>query len=101
MSARVLFVHPYIPARFNGAPIGLLYVAATTERAGHEVRVLDLQADDRDGLVEQTLREFAPHVVGIASTSPSHKAALDLAARIKALAPGVVVVKGGVHETYC
>jgi hypothetical protein len=44
---------------------------------------------------------FYPDVIGIASTSPSHKAALDMAKKLKTYLPNLPIVKGGVHETYC
>lgn len=101
MTHRVLLVHPYIPARFNGAPLGLLYVAATARAAGHEVRVLDLQADPDEQRFEDAVRRWRPTVLGLSSTSPSFRAALRLAERAKQLDPDLLVVKGGVHETYC
>ncbi|MBI2524872.1 MAG: cobalamin B12-binding domain-containing protein [Candidatus Rokubacteria bacterium] len=64
---RVLLVY-FNPARdlLPAPPIGLAYVASATERAGHEVRVLDLLARERPGAdVAQAVRAFAPHVVGI------------------------------------
>ncbi len=64
---RVLLVY-FNPARdlLPAPPIGLAYVASATERAGHEVRVLDLLARERpDAEVAQAVRAFAPHAVGI------------------------------------
>ena len=101
MPHRVLVVHPHIPARFNGAPLGLLYVAATARAAGHEVRVLDLQADPGGEGFDAVMEEWHPSVLALSSTSPSHRAAVALARRARTLDPDVVVVKGGVHETYC
>jgi radical SAM superfamily enzyme YgiQ (UPF0313 family) len=101
MPHRILLVHPYIPAKFNGAPLGLLYLAATARAAGHEVRVVDLQADaDESRFIEQ-MQRWHPTVLGLSSTSPSHKAAIALAGKAKQIDPHVIVVKGGVHETYC
>lgn len=101
MKHRVLLVHPYVPARFNGIPLGLLYVAATTRAAGHDVRVLDLQATPGDERLAELVRAWRPTVVGLASTSPSFRAAVELARAVRRVAPDVVVVKGGVHETTC
>jgi radical SAM superfamily enzyme YgiQ (UPF0313 family) len=98
---RVLLVHPYIPAKFNGAPLGLLYVAATARAAGHEVRVVDLQADSDLTAFVDAMTEWRPTVLGLSSTSPSFKAAVRLAEAAKRIDPEVLVVKGGVHETYC
>src|SRR4051794_21137111 len=101
MPHRILLVHPYIPAKFNGAPLGLLYLAATARAAGHEVRVVDLQADAEESRFIEQVQHWHPTVLGLSSTSPSHKAAISLARKAKQIDPHVIVVKGGVHETYC
>ena len=99
--SHVLLIHPYIPSRFNGAPIGLLYLAAIARADGHEVRVIDLQADPDRSELSELLQVWRPHVVGITSTSPSHSIATALAVEIKERHPNVIIIKGGVHETYC
>jgi anaerobic magnesium-protoporphyrin IX monomethyl ester cyclase len=98
---RVLLVHPHIPARFNGAPMGLLYLAAELQRHDHVVDILDLQALGGNSFLIERLMTFGPEVVGISSTSPSHKAAIEVARAVRASLPNAVIVKGGVHETYC
>jgi len=98
---RVLLVHPYIPAKFNGAPVGLLYLAATARAAGHEVRVIDLQAEPDMARFIDAMGQWRPTVLGLSSTSPSFKAAVRLAEAAKRIDPEVIVVKGGVHEAYC
>jgi radical SAM superfamily enzyme YgiQ (UPF0313 family) len=101
MSSKVLLLHPYIPSRFNGAPIGLLYLAAALEKEGHTVRLVDLQANPSTLILNEVLETFQPSIVGISSTSPSHKPALELAKKVKQKYPDIFVIKGGVHETYC
>jgi len=47
-------------------PLGLNYVAAATQNAGHEVNVLDLMTQtDSLALVRETLAAFHPDVIGI------------------------------------
>ena len=55
---RVLLIHPYIPARFNGAPMGLLYLAAPLLDLGHDVRILDLQALGGDSALFPSVATF-------------------------------------------
>ena len=47
-------------------PMGLGCVAAATQEAGHDVRFVDLLTTENIGaLVDQTINEFAPQVIGI------------------------------------
>ena len=47
-------------------PIGLAYIAGHLDHDRHQVKVVDLMfADDYLAEIEQTVREFQPHVVGI------------------------------------
>ncbi|MFH2074918.1 MAG: radical SAM protein [Pseudomonadota bacterium] len=47
-------------------PLGLSYVAAATRNGGHDVRVLDLMAeDDSESLIGETIASFGPDVIGI------------------------------------
>lgn len=47
-------------------PVGLGAVAAATEKAGHEVALLDLMnVTDTEAAVKKALEEFEPHVIGI------------------------------------
>jgi radical SAM superfamily enzyme YgiQ (UPF0313 family) len=47
-------------------PLGLGYVAAATRNAGHDVRVLDLMAEnDSEPLIRAAIASFSPDVIGI------------------------------------
>jgi len=47
-------------------PIGLHYVAAATERGGHDVRVLDLMThEDASSSIEEAVGAWSPQVIGI------------------------------------
>ena len=84
--------------RTKRMPLGLAYIAASLERAGHAVKVVDAALDDLS--VEQTAERALsndPHIVGVTCTTPLYHQAVAIVARIKALAPGVVVVMGGPH----
>ena len=53
---------------YNSAPLGILYIAAVLEQAGHTVACIDAAAEQLD--VEKTVarvKDFAPEVVGIGS----------------------------------
>lgn len=47
-------------------PLGLACVAAATQKAGYEVKLLDLmEANDPASALKETIREFNPEVIGI------------------------------------
>jgi radical SAM superfamily enzyme YgiQ (UPF0313 family) len=47
-------------------PLGLACVAAATQKAGHEVKLLDLiEFNDPNAALKAAVREFNPHVIGI------------------------------------
>jgi len=47
-------------------PLGLACVAAATQKAGHEVKLLDLmEANDPASALKENIREFNPEVIGI------------------------------------
>lgn len=64
---RVLLVNSNLRDDVLAAPpIGLCYVATAADRAGHEVRVLDLCFQKRvREVLEDALREISPQVVGL------------------------------------
>jgi anaerobic magnesium-protoporphyrin IX monomethyl ester cyclase len=78
-------------------PLGLAWLAATLEKAGIGVEILDRQADRRSfSDVFQTAR---PKILGISTTTSARFQAFRYAAEAKRLAPQTVVVFGGSHAT--
>jgi anaerobic magnesium-protoporphyrin IX monomethyl ester cyclase len=76
-------------------PMGLLYIAASLEQAGHQVTVLDLTVEGVQ-LSDQELA--AADVVGISSDTTRIERAFALARRAKAA--GKLVVMGGPHPQF-
>lgn len=96
----VLLVNPPSSSVFNTfglslPPIGLLYVAATLEQAGHSVVVRDLAADDGH-LGDADIRRA--DVVGISADTTRSAKALAIARRVSVL--GRPVVMGGPHPQF-
>ncbi|MDD2540164.1 MAG: radical SAM protein [Desulfuromonadaceae bacterium] len=96
----VLLVNPRSSSVFNTfglslPPIGLLYVAATLEQAGHSVVVRDLAADD-GRLDDADIRRA--DVVGISADTTRANKALAIARRVSAT--GRPVVMGGPHPQF-
>jgi len=96
----VLLVNPPSSSVFNTfglslPPIGLLYVAATLEQAGHSVVVRDLAADDGH-LDDADIRRA--DVVGISADTTRSAKALAIARRVSVT--GRPVVMGGPHPQF-
>jgi anaerobic magnesium-protoporphyrin IX monomethyl ester cyclase len=99
--ARVTVVHPYYDGRFNGMPMGVVYVATALKNRGHEVIINDLNSKKvSNSEFRQLIEEQNPEYVGIASTSPTHLDACHIASLVKETID-IPVIKGGTHETYC
>lgn len=76
-------------------PLGLERVAGAARRAGHEVRVLDLQVFST-GELERELRAFAPQAVGYGLNYLANvPEVLELAHAVRSLLPGCFQFAGG------
>jgi anaerobic magnesium-protoporphyrin IX monomethyl ester cyclase len=72
-------------------PLGLLYLAAALEVAGHRPHVVDLN------LPNTTIRGHDPAMIGIGLTTALYPAARRLIAECRHGYPGVPIVVGGPH----
>jgi radical SAM superfamily enzyme YgiQ (UPF0313 family) len=81
--------------------MGLLYIGGALERAGHEVRVLDLlvMRPDRD-TVRRTVEDFDPAIVGITSVTMNWPDASEILKWAKETKPEIATVAGGPHVTF-
>src|SRR3954451_2669405 len=96
---KVLLVHPssllYSEVYLRLEPLGLECVGGALKRAGHDVRLLDLQVfDHRD--FDRELREFRPDAVGFSLNYLANvPEAVDLAKLAKTIVPKAFVFFGG------
>jgi radical SAM superfamily enzyme YgiQ (UPF0313 family) len=79
-------------------PLALEYLSAGARADGHEVRVLDLRL--HPAALVDTLRAYAPDVVGVTAFSMHVRAALAVCATVKDECPSCVTVAGGHHATF-
>ncbi|MBI5210233.1 MAG: cobalamin B12-binding domain-containing protein [Elusimicrobia bacterium] len=81
-------------------PLGLLYVAASARRAGHEVAVIDCPGEGI-GLdeLEGRIRAMRPEVVGVSTLTSGGGSVYALGRWLKAELPGTLVVLGNVHAS--
>lgn len=73
-------------------PIGL-EIIYTILKDSYEVKILDLMAPGENS--EETLGEYAPHIVGITSLCIDVKMVQDIAMRTKAINPDIITLAGG------
>lgn len=96
---KVLAVHPsglmYTKVFLRLEPLGLEIVAGTARRAGHEVRLIDLQVEDHDDYF-RLLRSFRPDVVAFSCSYLANvPEVIDLAKATKAEMPRCFTFVGG------
>jgi len=103
---RVLLVNPNTRKYYDGYPItllpplGILYIAATLEREGHHVVIVDADIDDISTQeLAEILQRDKPCVVGITCTTFQYPAAVETARTVKEFLPETTVVVGGAHPT--
>ncbi|HUK31210.1 MAG TPA: hopanoid C-3 methylase HpnR [Candidatus Acidoferrum sp.] len=96
---RVLFVHPsplmYSEIYLRLEPLGLELVAASARRAGHDVRLLDLQIFDHAAYFN-LIQEWKPEAVGFSLNYLANiPEVVDLAKETKLKLPNCFVFAGG------
>ncbi len=82
--------------------LGLAYIAAVLEKAGHQVKYLDCSAEQFTVKeAEEALKRYPEQfdLVGLTATTPLINNALALAASAKQFFPGAKTVFGGVHPS--
>jgi len=100
---RFLLVNPFYPlAEDPSPPLGISYLAGALERAGVEVRVLDLvvTAYSRTKL-EALLEDFRPDIVGATSVTMTFDSAISVIRDVKRIDPSITTAMGGAHVSFC
>lgn len=104
--ANVLLIQPPPPSTFNFEepfmPLGIAYIAAVLEKHNVEVHIIDLAvAEDLPESINCLMERVCDYeVVGITCTTVTYLSALDLARKIKARSPRILIVMGGPHVTF-
>lgn len=96
---RFLAVHPgplmYTKIFLRLEPLGLEIIAEAVRRAGHEVRLIDLQVDTHTFLLD-TIREWQPDVLAFSCNYLANLPEIvDLSKAAKKLSPRLYVFVGG------
>lgn len=81
-------------------PLGLCYIAAVLEIAGHEVRIIDGEGEHKSvETISQDILDYEPHVVGITATTPMINDAAKIAELTKKENEEIKTIVGGPHVT--
>lgn len=82
-------------------PLSLGYLGAVAEKNGHEVTVIDCQAEKLEPEdYRKRINQTNADVVGITSTTLTYKSALKIATVTKQELPNCTAVLGGCHATF-
>ena len=100
---RFLLVNPFYPiSETPSPPLGLAFLAGALERAGVEVRILDLVVHPNSkNVLKSVLEAFSPDMVGATCVTMSFDNAVEVIKDVKSLAPDVLTVMGGPHVSFC
>jgi radical SAM superfamily enzyme YgiQ (UPF0313 family) len=97
---KILLVYPPYNIEPN-PPLGLAYLAATLEKADHDVKIVDMTPLNMkvEEDILQEIRSFQPTVVGISFMTPLVRKAEKIASLVKSVSKNIAVVVGGPHAT--
>lgn len=100
---RFLLVNPFYPmSEGPSPPLGLSFLGAALERAGIEVKVLDLVVFPYSKtILRSVLNDYQPHFVGSTAVTMSFHNAIQVIQDVKEIDPGIFTVMGGPHVTFC
>jgi radical SAM superfamily enzyme YgiQ (UPF0313 family) len=81
-------------------PLNLAFLAAYVRKHGHEIHLLDYQANNFDmSIFVHQLQEFKPDVIGFSCLTPNIKLGHAIAEIVKKFSPEILTVVGGPHAT--
>ncbi len=103
---KITLVNPPYPLNVHShppfIPLGLAYLGAVAEKAGHQVTVIDCQAER---LTYETFRDRIAQtqsdIIGVTATTLLYNSAIKLIEIAKEVQPQAVTVLGGSHGTFC
>ncbi|MCW4010198.1 MAG: cobalamin-dependent protein [Candidatus Bathyarchaeota archaeon] len=102
---KITLVNPPYPKSVHShppfIPLGLAYLGAVAEKAGHEVTVIDCQAEK---LTVEAFRsrigKVPADLIGVTATTLLYKSAMQLITIAKQVQPQALTVLGGSHGTF-
>ncbi len=102
---KITLVNPPYPPSVHShppfIPLGIAYLGAVALKAGHEVKVIDCQAEklDYDGF-RSRIQQTPSDVIGVTATTLLYKSAMKLINISKEVQPQATTILGGSHGTF-
>lgn len=79
-------------------PLGLAYLSAVLKKDGHEVKIMDLRAENiLESEITKRIRSFNPDFFGVTSTTCQIYESVQLLNLVKAKFPHIKTILGGSH----
>jgi anaerobic magnesium-protoporphyrin IX monomethyl ester cyclase len=95
---------PYPPSAHSHPPfipLGIAYLGAVAEKAGHEVNVIDCQAEKLNyDTYRNRISEVKPDIVGVTATTLLYNSAKQLLTISKEVHPNCTTIIGGSHASF-
>ncbi len=79
-------------------PLGLLYIAAVLEKAGHAIQIFDADPEFQESMIKE-IKDFGPELIGLSFLTVAYERAFNLCKTLKKELPDVKFCAGGVHTT--
>ena len=102
---KVTLVNPPYPPSVHShppfIPLGIAYLGAVAEKEGHEVTVIDCQAEKlTHESFRDRIKQTPSDVIGVTATTLLYKSAMQLIAASKQVHPQAFAMLGGSHGTF-
>ena len=102
---KVTLVNPPYPPAVHAhppfIPLGIAYLCAVAEKEGHQVTVIDCQAEKLNyEAFRERIRRTPSDIIGVTSTTLLYKSAMKLINEAKQAHPQAVTMLGGSHGTF-
>ncbi len=102
---KITLVNPPYPQNAHShppfIPLGIAYLGAVAEKEGHEVNVIDCQAEKLDYTTfGQKISQINSDIVGVTATTLLYNSAKKIIAAAKEAHPNAVTMLGGPHASF-
>ena len=102
---KITLVNPPYPPSVHShppfIPLGIAYLGAVAEKAGHDVTVIDCQAEKLTyDAFRKRISQVPSDVIGVTATTLLYKSAMQLINIAKEVHPDAVTMLGGSHGTF-